>query len=170
MDDPWSQRTKGIQRFSLEPLAVLTLELTGGHIKAHRVTEHVLVSFLFWNVPTFLSYYDGQFDDSRLLIHLAATAADHGAALANYMPVTELLKDEEGYLNGVIARDDESGIEYTIHAQVVVNATGIFTDHIRQMADPESTAMVEPSQGIHLVFERSFLHIPHKLFQAAEDA
>lgn len=112
-------------------------------------------------------YYDGQFDDSRLLIHLAATATDHGAALVNYMPVTGLLKDEEGYLNGVIARDDESGTEYTIQAQVVVNATGIFTDHIRQMADPESTAMVEPSQGIHLVFERSFLEsdtaimVPH---------
>src|ERR1700757_23385 len=38
-------------------------------------------------------YYDGQFDDSRLLIHLAATAVDHGAALVNYMPVTGLLKD-----------------------------------------------------------------------------
>ncbi|QNI34308.1 glycerol-3-phosphate dehydrogenase/oxidase [Alloacidobacterium dinghuense] len=112
-------------------------------------------------------YYDGQFDDSRLLIHLAATAADHGAALANYMPVTSLLKDEEGYLNGVTARDDETGLEYQIHAQVVVNATGMFTDHIRRMADPESAAIVEPSQGIHLVFERSFLEgdaaimVPH---------
>lgn len=112
-------------------------------------------------------YYDGQFDDSRLLIHLAATAADHGAALANYMPVTKLLKDEEGYLNGVVARDEESGTEHTIPALVVINATGMFTDHIRQMADPESAPMVEPSQGIHLVFERSFLEgdtaimVPH---------
>jgi len=112
-------------------------------------------------------YYDGQFDDARLLIHLAATAADHGAALVNYMPVTSLLKDEEGYINGVVARDDESRSEHTIQARVVINATGIFTDHIRQMADPESTAMVEPSQGIHLVFEQSFLEsdtaimVPH---------
>jgi glycerol-3-phosphate dehydrogenase len=112
-------------------------------------------------------YYDGQFDDSRLLIHLAATAVDHGAALVNYMPVNGLLKDEEGYINGVVARDDESGSEYTIQAHVVVNATGMFTDRIRQMADPDSTAMVEPSQGIHLVFERSFLEsdtaimVPH---------
>jgi glycerol-3-phosphate dehydrogenase len=112
-------------------------------------------------------YYDGQFDDSRLLIHLAATAVDHGAALVNYMPVTGLLKDEEGYINGVVARDDESGNEYTIQAHVVVNATGMFTDHIRHLADPDSTTMVEPSQGIHLVFERSFLEsdtaimVPH---------
>jgi glycerol-3-phosphate dehydrogenase len=112
-------------------------------------------------------YFDGQFDDSRLLIHLAATAVDHGAALVNYMPVTSLLKDEDSYLNGVVARDDESGTEYKIQAQVVVNATGMFTDHIRQMADPESVPMVEPSQGIHLVFEQSFLEgdtaimVPH---------
>src|ERR1700757_1823941 len=53
-------------------------------------------------------YYDGQFDDSRLLIHLAATAVDHGAALTNYTPVTTLLKDEDGYLNGVVALDEES--------------------------------------------------------------
>src|SRR5579885_2144906 len=54
-------------------------------------------------------YYDGQFDDSRLLIHLAMTAADQGATVVNYCPATGLLRDEEGYVNGLIARDDESG-------------------------------------------------------------
>jgi glycerol-3-phosphate dehydrogenase len=102
-------------------------------------------------------YYDGQFDDSRLLIHLAVTAADHGAVLVNYIPVTGITKDDEGYVNGVIAHDEESGVQYTISSQVVVNATGIFTDRVRHMADPETDPMVEPSQGIHLVFERSFL-------------
>jgi glycerol-3-phosphate dehydrogenase len=83
------------------------------------------------------------------------------------MPVTGLLKDEEGYVNGVIAHNDESGGEHRIQAQVVINATGIFTDCIRQMADPETATMIEPSQGIHLVFERSFLEgdtaimVPH---------
>ncbi|HLH36566.1 MAG TPA: glycerol-3-phosphate dehydrogenase/oxidase [Alloacidobacterium sp.] len=102
-------------------------------------------------------YYDGQFDDSRLLIHLAATAADHNAVLVNYMPVTGITKDDEGYVNGVIAHDAETGQQYTIASRVVINATGIFTDTIRRMADPEVPSMVEPSQGIHLVFERSFL-------------
>jgi len=112
-------------------------------------------------------YYDGQFDDSRLLIHLAATAADHGAAVINYMPVTALTKDEEGYINGVVARDEETGQSHTIAAKVVINATGMFTDHIRRMDDPATEAMIAPSQGIHLVFERSFLEgdtaimVPH---------
>ena len=36
-------------------------------------------------------YHDGQFDDARLLIDLLRTAADHGAIVLNYAPVTELL-------------------------------------------------------------------------------
>jgi glycerol-3-phosphate dehydrogenase len=104
-----------------------------------------------------VTYYDGQFDDARLLIHLAMTAADHGATLLNYMPVIQLTKDEEGYLNGAVARDEESGEEFAIPAKVVVNATGIFTDRVRQLAEPDVTEMITPSQGIHLVFDRSFL-------------
>ena len=112
-------------------------------------------------------YYDGQFDDSRLLVHLMMTAADHGATLLNYAEVTSLTKDAEGYLSGVVARDRESGLEFTAEAKVVINATGMFTDEIRRMAEPAAKTMIAPSQGIHLVFDRSFLHgdtaimVPH---------
>jgi len=102
-------------------------------------------------------YYDGQFDDSRLLIHLAQTAVDHGATLLNYAPVTQLTKDAAGFINGVIAEDSESGEIFTIEAKVVVNAAGIFADSIRQLADPAAQKMLAPSQGIHLVFDGSFL-------------
>jgi glycerol-3-phosphate dehydrogenase len=102
-------------------------------------------------------YYDGQFDDARLLIHLAMTAADHGAALLNYCPATSLLRGEDGYVNGLTARDSETGEEFTIHARIVVNATGVFTDSVRRMADPAADQLVVTSQGIHLVFDRSFL-------------
>ena len=102
-------------------------------------------------------YYDGQFDDARLLVHLAMTAADHGGTVINYCPATELLRDEEGYVNGLKARDAETGEELTIRARIVVNATGVFTDSIRRMADPAADPLVVTSQGIHLVFDRSFL-------------
>ena len=102
-------------------------------------------------------YYDGQFDDARLLIHLAMTAADHGAVLLNYCPVTGLLRDAEGYVNGVMARDEESGEELALTACIVINATGVFTDSIRHMADSAAEPLMVTSQGIHLVFERSFL-------------
>ena len=102
-------------------------------------------------------YYDGQFDDSRLLIHMVRTAADEGATLINYCPVTGLTKGGDAFLNGVTARDEETGEEFTARAKVVVNATGPFTDKIRKLADGSVTPMISPSQGIHLVFDRSFL-------------
>ena len=102
-------------------------------------------------------YYDGQFDDSRLLIHLAMTAADHGGTIVNYCPAMGLLRDDEGYVNGLTARDAETGEEFAIRARIVVNATGVFTDSIRRMADAQAETLVVTSQGIHLVFDRSFL-------------
>ncbi len=102
-------------------------------------------------------YYDGQFDDSRLLINLAQTAAEHGATLLNYFPVTGLVKATDGFVAGVEARDSESGKSLRALAKVVVNATGPFSDHLRRMADSSVTSMIQPSQGIHLVFDRSFL-------------
>jgi glycerol-3-phosphate dehydrogenase len=102
-------------------------------------------------------YYDGQFDDARLLIHLAMTAVEHGAALMNYCPVTSLKRDAGGYINGLTARDAETSEELVIDARVVVNATGIFTDTIRQMDNAAAEPLMVTSQGIHLVFDRSFL-------------
>ena len=112
-------------------------------------------------------YHDGQFDDARLLIHLMATAADHGATVLNYTPVTAIRKDETGFISGVIAEDSESGEIFAIDARVVVNATGIFTDETRRLANPGAPPMIQPSQGIHLVLDRAFLRgttaimVPH---------
>jgi glycerol-3-phosphate dehydrogenase len=102
-------------------------------------------------------YYDGQFDDARLLVQLGMTAADLGGTLLNYCPATGLLRDAEGYVNGLTARDAETGEEFSIRARIVVNATGVFTDSIRRMADADAETMVVTSQGIHLVFDPSFL-------------
>jgi glycerol-3-phosphate dehydrogenase len=85
------------------------------------------------------------------------TAADHGATLMNYCPATGLTRDADGYVDGVMARDEETGEELTIAARIVVNATGVFTDSIRRMADENAEQLVVTSQGIHLVFDRSFL-------------
>ena len=102
-------------------------------------------------------YFDGQFDDSRLLINLVATAFEQGATLLNYAPVAELTKDAEGFVDGARFRDVETGEEFEARAKVVINATGPFADALRRQADPTVQPMIAPSQGIHLVFDRSFL-------------
>jgi len=102
-------------------------------------------------------YYDGQFDDARLLIHLALTAAEHGATLLNYAPVTGFTRGADSFVDGVLAYDAESGEEFHAKARVIVNATGAFADDVRRLADPSAAPLLKPSQGIHLVFDRSFL-------------
>src|SRR5450432_645010 len=77
-------------------------------------------------------YFDGQFDDARLLIHMAVTAHEQGATLLNYAEVAGLIKDDQEFVNGITARDVETGKEFSATAKVVINATGAFTDALRQ--------------------------------------
>jgi len=102
-------------------------------------------------------YYDGQFDDSRLLINLMQTAAEQGATLLNYCTVFAVVKDGSAVVNGVRARDRESGEELSLRAGVVINATGAFSDAVRRMANAEAAPMIAPSQGVHVVLDKAFL-------------
>ncbi|MGA7874017.1 MAG: glycerol-3-phosphate dehydrogenase/oxidase [Desulfoferrobacter sp.] len=101
-------------------------------------------------------YYDGQFDDSRLAVNLAQTVADLGGTVINYMPVLALMKANQ-IVCGVTAKDLESKKEYEIHSHVVINATGIFTDSVLHMDDPQAECIMALSQGVHLVLDREFL-------------
>ena len=102
-------------------------------------------------------YYDGQFDDARLLIDLAITADEQGAALLNYAPVVSLSRDADDFVNGLEFDDLESGNRHGLRARSIVNATGAFSDAIRKIDDPQAEPMIAPSQGVHLVLDRSFL-------------
>jgi len=102
-------------------------------------------------------YYDGQFDDARLLIHMAMTAATYGAVLLNYARVTGLEKDASGFVTGVRVHDLETGEEAGLGARVVVNCTGVFADAVRRLDEPDAPALIRPSQGVHIVLDRSFL-------------
>jgi glycerol-3-phosphate dehydrogenase len=101
-------------------------------------------------------YADGQFDDARLAITLAQTVADLEGAIANYVKVGALLK-QNGRVAGAAVRDLESGEEFEVSARVVVNATGIFSDAIRRLDERTAAEMLALSQGAHIVLDRSFL-------------
>lgn len=103
-----------------------------------------------------ISYSDGQFDDARLALNLAQTTAEYGGVLLNYMKVTGLVKEGE-LVNGVSFTDLESRKSYSLKAKVVVNATGVFVDEILKMDVPSGNPIVRPSQGAHVVLDKSFL-------------
>jgi len=113
-----------------------------------------------------VKYWDGQFDDARLALALARTAALKGALVLNYCPVTDLIH-ENGKVAGVVCEDAETGQRLQVRARCVVNATGVWVDALRQR-DGEQTGrklapLVAPSQGVHLVVDRDFLPSDHAL-------
>ena len=102
-------------------------------------------------------YHDGQFDDTRLAINLAQTVENAGGVVANYMEVVSLNKNAEGIIEGVEVRDLESNTRHHLKCQTVVNATGVFVDTILRMDSQKHENIVVPSQGVHLVLDKSFL-------------
>lgn len=101
-------------------------------------------------------YYDGQFDDAGLAISLAKTAIHQGSILLNYHELTDFIK-EENKIAGIRFKDVISGQERVARGKAVVNATGVFSDDVIQLDQPNAPNSIRPSQGVHLVFNSSFL-------------
>ena len=146
-----------------------------------RATREALPTVLERGLLGGIRYWDGQFDDARLAVALARTAAAHGAVVVNHLRVTGL-RLEGARVRGVHARDAETGEVFEIAAGCVVNATGVWVDGLRRAAafptagegtggdagqqtgqetgrasGQETAPLVTPSQGVHLVVDRAFL-------------
>jgi len=113
-----------------------------------------------------VQYWDGQFDDARLALALARTAASRGALLLNYCAATALMH-EDGRLVGLRCQDRETGQDYTLRAHCVINAAGVWVDALRQLdgaaLGQPARPLVAPSQGVHVVVDRSFMPGRHAL-------
>ena len=111
-----------------------------------------------------VKYWDGQFNDSRLALAIARTAAQRGALLLNYCRADQL-QYENGKIAGLECVDTFTEKKYRIRSRCVVNATGVWVDALREndgvYADTDHPAdvkpMVAPSQGVHMVVDREFL-------------
>jgi glycerol-3-phosphate dehydrogenase len=109
-----------------------------------------------------VKYWDGQFDDARLALALARSAAKEGALLLNYCKATKLIH-EAGKLVGLKCQDQETGKKYNIAASCVINATGVWVDEIRQQDGGVVKDIVAPSQGVHVVVDREFMPTDHAM-------
>lgn len=130
--------------------------------ETHRLLPSVHPSHLCGGVK----YWDGQFDDARLALVLARTAAAHGALLLNYCKAVGL-QHTGGKVTGIALRDVETGEELTVQAGCVVNATGVWVDSLRTLDAPPlrrtTHPMVTASQGAHLVVDKVFFPGDHAL-------
>ncbi len=109
-----------------------------------------------------VQYWDGQFNDARLALALARTAATKGALLVNYCKA-ESLQYEGGKISGLVCADTLGGQQFTIQSRCVINATGVWVDALREQdaaagaPAAASKPIVAPSQGVHIVVDKEFL-------------
>lgn len=104
-------------------------------------------------------YYDGQFDDTRMLITLLQTFKNLGGIAYNYHEVTNFIKNNAGTISGVKVLDKFSQTQLEFMAKVVINATGTFTDELLNLDEPQlEHNNVEAAQGTHLIFDSSIFH------------
>lgn len=102
------------------------------------------------------SIEQGQHNDSRTNTCIALTAAEEGAAVANYVEMIGLIKDETGKAIGIKCRDNLRRKEFDVHAKAIVFAGGPFTDSLRKMEDPNAAPAVSAAAGTHIVLPNYF--------------
>ena len=96
-------------------------------------------------------FYDCQTDDARLVLTVLGEAERFGAVVVNGAEVTEVL-EEDGRATGVAFTEAESGERVEVHADNVVNATGVWADRIRpgELLAEEEIPKIRPSRGSHV--------------------
>jgi glycerol-3-phosphate dehydrogenase len=104
------------------------------------------------NLVGTIAYADGQFDDSRYDITLLETFNEAGGHAVNYTRVLSFEKDPQGKLTQALVEDQQTHEKYTIRAKAFVNATGPFSDSIREMAHPGIEKRLRLSKGVHILF------------------
>jgi len=98
-----------------------------------------------------VAYADGQFDDARYNVTLVQAFTAAGGNALNYAKVTDFLRDANGRISGARVEDQQSRVAFTVNAKAIVNATGIFADSIRQLANPSLRKRIRPSKGAHIL-------------------
>jgi glycerol-3-phosphate dehydrogenase len=114
-----------------------------------------------------IQYYDAQVDDARYTLTLARTAAHHGAVLANNLTVVGFLREGDR-VSGVRARDLHTDEQLEVRARQVINATGVWTDDIQNLAGERGKFHVRASKGVHLVVARDRIQLDTGLILRTE--
>ncbi|MBW8348964.1 glycerol-3-phosphate dehydrogenase/oxidase [Bacillus sp. IITD106] len=114
-------------------------------------------------------YVEYRTDDARLTIEVIKAASDHGADVMNYAKVVKLLYNDQGKVNGAEIKDLVSGKEYTIRADIVINATGPWVDQLRTLDHSKEGKHLQLSKGVHIVFDQSVFPLKQAVYFDAPD-
>jgi glycerol-3-phosphate dehydrogenase len=123
--------------------------------------ERIDAEAVGWTVPQLagagleygLLYDDAIADDARLVLAVVSAGVLAGGAALSWARAEALVRGGRGTIAGAVVRDLETGATRTVHASVVVNATGVWCDEVRALAGAQD-ARLRPSRGSHLLFPR----------------
>lgn len=102
-----------------------------------------------------VAYHDASFDDARMVISLLLTAVQRGAVIANHME-TEGFEETNGRLSAARVTNRLDGSRHLVRARIIINATGPYSDHLRQLEHPANKSRLTLSRGSHLVLDKSW--------------
>ena len=105
-------------------------------------------------------YYDCATDDARLTLETALDAQAHGATLLTWTKVVDFLRHPSGRITGVRAKRAFDGEMVDLEARVVINATGPWTDAVRDPGNAKAP-LLRPTKGVHVVVPRERLPLRH---------
>src|SRR5690625_4808931 len=109
-------------------------------------------------------YLDYVNDDARLTIEILKKAHELGTLVTNYVKAIDFLYDNNGRIVGVLAKDLLSDETFEIHATVVVNATGPWSDDIRNLQKVVEEERMYPTKGVHLVVDGEKLPVNRTVY------
>lgn len=115
-------------------------------------------------------FMDAVTDDARLVLRVLQDGNQNGGIALNYVKAIDLIRpssdsNAEANVEGIQLKDEISGKTFSVSASAVVNATGAWTDELRQGLGKNK--QIRPLRGSHLVlpfwrlpvaFSVSFFH------------
>lgn len=108
-------------------------------------------------------YLDYTNDDARLTLETLKKADELGATLANYVKAVDFLYEDQEIV-GVKAKDMLTGETFEIKADVVVNASGPWSDIIRKELNDEKEQKMYPTKGVHFVVDHEKLPVKRTIY------
>ena len=115
-----------------------------------------------------IRFFDARVDDARLVIDLVRTAVGLGALAANRTKVTGFLTDERGHVHGARVTDLATGTDHEIRAKRTINATGVWTEDVQDLATDAGGLKVLTSKGIHIVVPKEAIDAETGIFLRTE--
>jgi glycerol-3-phosphate dehydrogenase len=159
--DTAKRRLLGLGLTTYDVFALASLGGRMGEVRRHqRVSAEEAVELAPALADSGLAYSylygDCGTDDARLVLAVVQAARRFGALVVPYAEVTDL-QQTDGHVSGATVTDRLTGDVQIIRARHIVNATGVWVDHLQGLEEPGRAPVVSPSKGVHVVVPRERL-------------